>query len=53
MEYQKIINLSDNTPNQRSRFRKKSWVEKNDDTRGTNFIKSEFFFYEHSQFTGQ
>ena len=29
MEYQKTINLSDNTPNQQSRFRKKSWVEIN------------------------
>ena len=30
MEYQKIINLLDNTPNQPSRFRTKNWVETND-----------------------
>ena len=27
MEYQKIINLLDNTQNQPSKFRTKSWVE--------------------------
>ena len=31
MEYQKIINLSDNTPNQLSRIRTKNWVKKDDD----------------------
>ena len=36
MEYQKLINLLDNTPNQLSKFRTKNWVEKNDDTRGTH-----------------
>ena len=35
MEYQKIINLLDNTPNQPARFRIKNWVEINDDARGT------------------
>ena len=30
MEYQKIINLLDNTPNQLSKFKTKSWVETND-----------------------
>ena len=35
MEYQKIINLLDNTPNQPTKFRTKDWVEINDDTRGT------------------
>ena len=35
MEYQKIINLSDNTPNQPTKFRTRSWVEINDDARGT------------------
>ena len=30
MEYQKIINLLDNTPNQPSKFRTKHWVEVND-----------------------
>ena len=32
MEYQKIINLLDNTP---TKFRKKNWVETNDESRGT------------------
>ena len=31
MEYQKIINLSDNTPNQLSRIKTKNWVKKDDD----------------------
>ena len=31
MEYQKIINLLDNTPNQPSKFKAKHWVEINDD----------------------
>ena len=35
MEYQKIINLLDNTPNQPTKFRTKSWVKINDDARGT------------------
>ena len=35
MEYQKIINLLDNSPNQPTKFRTKNWVEINDDTRGT------------------
>ena len=35
MEYQNIINLLDNTPNQATKFRTKNWVEKNDDERGT------------------
>ena len=35
MEYQKIINLLDNTPNQPSKFRTKNWVEINDDYFGT------------------
>ena len=30
MEYQKVINLLDNTPNQPSKFRTKNWVEIND-----------------------
>ena len=33
MEYQKIIKLLDNTPDQPTRFRIKSWVEINDDSR--------------------
>ena len=35
MEYQKIINLLDNTPNQSAKFRTKYWVEINDDSSGT------------------
>ena len=35
MEYQKIINLLVNTPNQPTKFRTKNWVEINDDPRGT------------------
>ena len=35
MEYQKIINLLDNTPNQPFKFRTKNWVEINDDAQGT------------------
>ena len=35
MEYQKIINLLDNTPNQPTKFRVKNWVEINDESRGT------------------
>ena len=35
MEYQKIINLLDNTPNQSPRFKTKKWVEMNHDSRGT------------------
>ena len=32
MEYQKMINLLDNTPNHPSKFNTKNWVEINDDT---------------------
>ena len=32
MEYQKIINLFDHTPDQPSKFRTKNWVEINDDS---------------------
>ena len=35
MEYQKIINLLDNTPKQPVRFRTKNWVEINDEPCGT------------------
>ena len=35
MEYQKIINLFDTSPNQISKFRTKNWVGINDDSRGT------------------
>ena len=33
MEYQKIINLLDNTSNQLSKFRTKNWIEINDQSR--------------------
>ena len=36
MEYQKIINLLDNTLDQPVKFRTKNWVEVNDDARRTN-----------------
>ena len=32
MEYQKIINLLNNTPNQTAKFRTKNWVEINDES---------------------
>ena len=35
MQYQKIINLLDNTSNQPTKFRTKNWVEMNDDALGT------------------
>ena len=35
MEYQKIIDLLHNTPNQASKFKTKNWVEINDESRGT------------------
>ena len=34
MEYQKLVNLLDNTSNQPSKFRTKNWVDINDDVRG-------------------
>ena len=36
MEYQKIMNLLDNSPNQPSKFNTKNWVEINDESRGTH-----------------
>ena len=44
MEYQKTINLLDNTPNQPSKFRTKNWVEINDDLRGTYNTNSQIKF---------
>ena len=44
MEYQKIINLLDNTPNQRSKFRTKYWVEINDNSRGMRKTHSQIKF---------
>ena len=34
MEYQKIINLLDDTTNQPSKFRTRNWVEINDESKG-------------------
>ena len=34
MEYEKIINLLDNTPKQPTKFRTENWVEINDDSHG-------------------
>ena len=44
MEYQKIINLLDNTTNQPTRFRTKNWTEINDDSHGWNNTKSQIKF---------
>ena len=44
MEYQKTINLLENTPNQPSKFRTKSWVEVNDESRGTYNVNSQIKF---------
>ena len=41
MEYQKVINLLDNTPNEPHKFMKKNWVKINDESRG--------MYYEHNQ----
>ena len=39
MEYQKMINLLDNTPNQPTKLRTKNWVEKNDESHVTVIVK--------------
>ena len=44
MEYQKIINLLDNTPNQLSKFRTKNWIEINDQSKGTYNTNSDIRF---------
>ena len=44
MEYQKIINLLDNTPNKPTKFRTENWVEINDDSRGTYNANSRIKF---------
>ena len=33
MEYQKMINFLDNTPNQLPKFRTKNWIERNDQSK--------------------
>ena len=42
MEYRKIINSLDNTPNEPSKFRTKNWDEINDESRGTYDANNEF-----------
>ena len=44
MEYKKIINLLDNTPNQPTKFRTKSWVEVNYDSCGIYNTNSQIKF---------
>ena len=44
MEYQKISNFLDNTSNQPSKFKTKSWVEINGKSRGTYNINSQIKF---------
>ena len=44
MEYQKLINFFDNTPNQPTKYRTKNWVEITDDARGTYDINSQIKF---------
>ena len=44
MEYQRIINLLDNTSNQASKFRTKTWVEINNESRGTYNTNSQIKF---------
>ena len=44
MEYRKIINLLDNTPNQPSKFRTKKWVEVNDNSHAINSTNSQIEF---------
>ena len=40
MEYQKMINLLDNTSNKPSKFRTRDWVEINDESRGKYNVNS-------------
>ena len=44
MEYQKIINLLENRPNQPSKFRTKSWVEVNDESHVTYNVNNQVKF---------
>ena len=44
MEYQKIANLIDDASNQQSKFRTKSWVEINDESRGRYNVNSQIKF---------
>ena len=44
MEYQKIANLIDDTPNQPFKFRTRNWVEINDESRGAYNVNSQIKF---------
>ena len=44
MEYQKIANLIDYASSQPSKFKRKNWVEKNDESRGTYNVNSQIKF---------
>ena len=44
MEYQKIANLIEDTSNQSSKFRTKTWVELNDESRGTYNVNNQTKF---------
>ena len=44
MKHQKIINFSDNSPNQPSKFRTKNWVEINNNWRRTYKTNSQVKF---------
>ena len=44
IEYQKIPNLIDETPNQSSKFRTRNWVEINDESRGAYNVNSQIKF---------
>ena len=44
MEYQKIKNLLNNTPNQLSKFRTKNWIEINYQSRGVFNVNSDIRF---------
>ena len=44
MEYQKIMNLLDNMPDQLYKFRIKNWIEINDQSRGVHTTGSDIRF---------
>ena len=44
MEYQKIANLINGTSNQPSKFRTRSWIEINDESRGAHNVNSQIKF---------
>ena len=41
MEYQKIENLIDDASNQPSKFRRKNWIQINDESRGRYSVNSQ------------